>query len=89
MGDALPDERASAAVKVHDPSIVADWSSVKEIDGMYPGVIVAKTFCEEHGILTGVHNPTTIFVIFSRRDNTKTLSLRGSQKSRGNPTKRN
>lgn len=51
-----------AAVKVHDPSIVADWSSVKEIDGMYPGVIVAKRFCEEHGILTGVHNPTTIFV---------------------------
>lgn len=51
-----------AAVKVHDPEIVKNWLSVKEIDGMYPGVTVAKDFCEKHGILTGVNNPTTIFV---------------------------
>lgn len=51
-----------AAVKVLDPEIVKDWSSVKEIDGMYPGVTVAKDFCERNGILTGVNNPTTIFV---------------------------
>ena len=49
-----------AAVKVHDPSIVADWSGIKDDNGYYPGVRVAVGFAEETGILTGVNRPSDI-----------------------------
>ena len=49
-----------AAVKVHDPSIVADWSSLKDDNGFYPGLRVAVAFAEETGILTGVNRPDDI-----------------------------
>ena len=38
-----------AAVKVHDPAIVADWSSIKDDNGFYPGVRAAVAFAEETG----------------------------------------
>ena len=49
-----------AAVKVHDPSIVADWSSIKDDNGYYPGGRVAVAFAEETGILTGANRPDDI-----------------------------
>lgn len=51
-----------AAVKVHDPSIVADWSSLKDDTGEYPGGRVAVAFAEETGILTGANRPYDITV---------------------------
>lgn len=49
-----------AAVKAHDPSIVADWSSIKDDNGYYPGVRVAVAFAEETGITTGANRPGDI-----------------------------
>lgn len=49
-----------AAVKVHDPSIVADWSSLKDDNGYYPGVRIAVVFAEETGITTGANRPADI-----------------------------
>ena len=46
---------AYVAIKVMDPSIVADWSSLSEDTGLYPGVRVARAFAEEHGIFDGVN----------------------------------
>ena len=48
-----------AAVKAHDPSIVAEdqWSKLKDDTGEYPGVRVATMFAEDTGILTGVGRP--------------------------------
>ncbi len=50
------------AVKVHDPSIVADWSSLKDDNGEYPGERVAVAFAEETDIMTGVNRPDDITV---------------------------
>ena len=49
-----------AAVKAHDPAIVADWSSLKDDNGFYPGVRVAMAFAEETGILSGANQPGDI-----------------------------
>ncbi len=49
-----------AAVKVHDPERVADWSSLKDDNGFYPGVRVAVAFAEEAGLTTGVNRPNDI-----------------------------
>lgn len=57
----LRDIAVYAAVKVHDPDIVKDWSSIKEDNGIYPGVRVAVDFAEKNKILSGVNNPTTLF----------------------------
>lgn len=46
-----------AAVKVHDPGIVADWSGLKDDNGYYPGARVAIAFAEETGIMTGANRP--------------------------------
>ena len=46
-----------AAVKAHDASIVADWSSLKDDNGFYPGVRVAVAFAEKHGITEGANKP--------------------------------
>lgn len=54
------DPAVYAAVKVHDPSIVADWSSIKDDNGFYPGVRVAVAFAEKNGILTGANQPLDI-----------------------------
>ncbi len=51
-----------AAIKVHDPSIVADWSSLKDDNGVYPGIRVAVSFAEENGILKGVNRPGDLTV---------------------------
>ncbi len=51
-----------AAVKAYDPSIVADWSSLKDDNGYYPGIRVAVAFAEETGILTGVNRPGDLTV---------------------------
>ncbi len=50
------------AVKLHDPSIVADWSSLKDDTGVYPGTRVALAFNERAGITTGVNRPDDITV---------------------------
>ena len=49
-----------AAVKVHDPSIVADWSSIKDDNGYYPGVRVAAAFAEKTGIAAGMKRPSDL-----------------------------
>ena len=49
-----------AAVKAHDPAIVADWSSLKDDNGFYPGLRVAVAFAEEHGITAGANRPYDI-----------------------------
>ena len=49
-----------AAVKVHDPGIVADWSALKDDNGYYPGVRVAVAFAEKHGITDAVTRPGDI-----------------------------
>ena len=51
-----------AAVKVHDPSIVEDWSSLKDDNGEYPGERVAMAYAEKHGILEGANRPDDITV---------------------------
>ena len=51
-----------AAIKAHDPAIVADWSSLKDDNGYYPGVRVAEAFAERTGILTGANRPDDITV---------------------------
>jgi hypothetical protein len=50
------------AVKAHDPSIVADWSSLKDDNGEYPGTRVALAFAEKTGIMTGANRPDDITV---------------------------
>lgn len=51
-----------AAVKVHDPAIVADWSGIKDDNGFYPGLRVAEAFAEDTGIGTGVNRPKDILL---------------------------
>ncbi len=51
-----------AAVKVHDPALVADWSSLKDDNGFYPGVRVAVAFAEDTGIMTGANRPDDILL---------------------------
>ena len=46
-----------AAVKVHDPGIVADWSSLKDDNGYYPGVRLAVAFSDAQGLTDGVNKP--------------------------------
>ena len=51
-----------AAVKVHDPSLVAEdqWSKLADDNGEYPGARVALMFAEDTGILTGANQPYDI-----------------------------
>lgn len=56
------DTAVYAAVKAHDPAIVADWSSLKDDNGMYPGARVAVNFAEKTGITTGANRPVDISV---------------------------
>lgn len=56
------DTMVYVAVKVHDPAIVADWSSLEDDNGEYPGVRVALAFAEETGIMTGANRPDDITV---------------------------
>lgn len=49
-----------AAVKVHDPAIVADWSSLKDDNGFYPGMRVAVDFADKTGISAGANQPDDI-----------------------------
>ena len=51
---------AYAAIKAHDPAIVADYSQIKDDNGYYPGVRVAEAFAEQTGILTGANRPDDI-----------------------------
>ena len=49
-----------AAVKVHRPSVVADWSGIKDDNGYYPGLRAAVAFAEKTGIMEGANNPEDI-----------------------------
>ena len=53
-----------AAVKVHDPTLVAEdqWTKLPDDNGEYPGARVALMFAEETGILTGANQPYDISV---------------------------
>jgi hypothetical protein len=51
-----------AAVKVHDPSIVKDWSALKDDNGYYPGVRAAVAFAEKTGIMKGANRPGDILL---------------------------
>lgn len=48
------------ATKIYWPEVAADWSSLKEAPDVYPGILVSMTWCEAHGILTGVKRPDDI-----------------------------
>lgn len=79
------DTAVYAAVKAHDPAIVADWSSLKDDNGMYPGARVAMSFAEKTGITTGANRPVDISVgelalIFANAD--RVFDAAGSQQSR-------
>ncbi len=50
------------AVKLYDPKLVADWSSLEDDNGEYPGERVAIAFAEETGIMTGVNRPDDLTV---------------------------
>ncbi len=50
------------AVKAHDRAMVADWSSIKDDNGYYPGMRVAMNFAEETGIITGANRPRDILL---------------------------
>lgn len=54
------DYLAYFVTKAYWPDIVSDWSSLREDTGTYPGITVALTWCEEHGILTGVNRPRDV-----------------------------
>ena len=54
------DTAVYAAVKAHDPAIVADWSVLKDDNGQYPGERVAMLFAEKTGITTGANRPYDI-----------------------------
>lgn len=56
------DTAVYAAVKAHDPTLIADWSSLKEDTGQYPGERVAMDFAEKTGITTGANRPFDISV---------------------------
>lgn len=53
-----------AAVKVHDPTLVAEdqWSKLSDDNGEYPGSRVAQLFADEHGITVGANRPYDITV---------------------------
>lgn len=53
-----------AAVKAHDPALVAEdqWDKLSDDNGEYPGARVALMFAEETGILTGANQPYDITV---------------------------
>jgi len=44
--------------KIYWPEKVADWSSLRDDNGMYPGSRVAQAWCEKTGITIGVNRPT-------------------------------
>lgn len=48
------------AVKIFDPAFVADWSSLKDDNGYYPGCRVAQAFVEENKLNEGVARPLEI-----------------------------
>lgn len=60
--DPVLDQVPVSAVKLHDPSIVEDWSSLKDDNGEYPGERVAMAYAEKHGILEGANRPDDITV---------------------------
>ena len=53
-----------AALKVHDPSLVAEntWTVLKDDTGEYPGARVAALFAEQHNIYDGAGRPKDITV---------------------------
>ncbi len=54
------DIMAYMAVKIYWKEKVSDYSTLKDDNGVYPGVRVAIAFCEETGILTGIGRPEDI-----------------------------
>ena len=48
------------AVKLYDPSIVEDWSCLKDDNGYYPGLRVAVAFAEKYNMDAGANRPLDI-----------------------------
>ena len=48
------------AVKIFWPDVVTDYSSLKDDNGVYPGVRVALAFAEKNNILNGVNRPAQL-----------------------------
>ncbi|MDD2637131.1 MAG: serine/threonine-protein kinase, partial [Bacteroidales bacterium] len=48
------------AVKIFWPDVVTDYSSLKDDNGVYPGVRVAMDFAEKTGILEGMNRPADL-----------------------------
>lgn len=45
------------AIKIFWPDVVKDYSSLKDDNGVYPGVRVAMAFAEQNNILNGINRP--------------------------------
>ncbi|MDD2401040.1 MAG: serine/threonine-protein kinase [Clostridia bacterium] len=45
------------AIKIFWPDVVTDYSSLRDDNGVYPGVRVAQTFSKKHNILKGMNRP--------------------------------
>lgn len=56
------DMMAYIAVKIYWPEVVADWSSLKDDTGEYPGIRVSKPFAEENGVYDNINRPDHITV---------------------------
>ena len=54
------DYLAYFVTKAYWPEIAADWSSIRGTPEEYPGITVSLTWCEDHGILTGVNRPRDV-----------------------------
>lgn len=50
------------AVKIFWPDVVKDYSSLKDDNGVYPGVRVAMAFAEKHNILNSINRPAHLTV---------------------------
>ena len=79
-----------AAVKAHDPTLVAEdqWSKLPDDNGEYPGARVAMLFADQTGILTGANQPYDISVgelalIFANADRVFDASQTDSHSSVG------
>lgn len=48
------------AVKIFWPDVVSDYSSLKDDNGIYPGVRVAMVFAEKNNILSGINRPAQL-----------------------------
>ncbi|MBQ7488793.1 MAG: serine/threonine protein kinase [Clostridia bacterium] len=78
------DYLAYFVTKVYWPDLVADWTALKEATDAYPGITIAKAWCDEHSIMTGVNRPMDVScgeaaIAFSNADRVSEYLASGSK----------